>query len=121
MSNIPIPAISNKLLFGSLKEEILDVYRKLGGIEGTCAYRGKLDIVTDRFNIELDEQLHFNNYRLTTPKSPLYKAIKTFPLETYRMYCRKYKGNCLRAGSFGGKWTKIVVRKCLDPLNKRVV
>jgi len=117
-SDMLIPAFMDKLLFGSLKEEILDVYRKLGGMEGECAFRGKWDIVTEKCIIELDEQLHFNDYRLTTLESPLYDAIRTFPLETYRDYCRRYKDNCLKAGSFGGKWTNDSCEKMFGPAQK---
>ncbi|MBS4023127.1 MAG: hypothetical protein KGZ79_12025 [Dethiobacter sp.] len=115
IGNMPIPALADRLLYGSLKEEVLDVYRKLGGIEGEYAFRGKWDIVTEKYIVELDEQLHFNDYRLTTLESPLYDAIKKFPLEAYREYCRRYKENCLRAGSNGGKWTNASCEKMFGP------
>ena len=44
-----------------------------------------------------------------------YDAIKAFPIETYRDYCRKYKDKCLRAGSSGGKWTNASCEKMFGP------
>ena len=113
--NLPISTFADKLLYGSFKKDIIDIYRKLGGIENEYAFRGKWDIVTEKCIIELDEQLHFNDYRLTTLESPLYDAIKAFPIETYRDYCRKYKDKCLRAGSSGGKWTNVSCEKMFGP------
>lgn len=113
--NIPISAFADRLLFGSLKKEITDIYEKLGGIESEYAFRGKWDIVTEKCIIELDEQLHFNDYRLATLESPLYNLLKAFPIEMYRDYCRKYKDKCLRVGSSGGKWTNTSCEKMFGP------
>lgn len=74
-------------------------------------YRGKWDIITEKYIIELDEQLHFNDYRLITLNSPLYNEIKSFPLEIYKDYCARYKENCLKAGSHGGKWSNVSCEK----------
>lgn len=54
----------------------------------------------------MDEQLHFDRYRLMTLESPLYNEIKGFPLKEYRDYCIRCKENCLKSGSHGGRWSK---------------
>ena len=116
--NSPIPSFTNKLLFGRYEREIIDIYKKLGGIEEEYNYRGKWDIVTDECIIEPDEQLHFNNYRFITLSSPLYDKINAFPVETYRNYCKRYKDKCLSAGSYGGKWTNSSCEKMFGPAQK---
>ena len=99
------PNIAEQVLFGEIKDEVFEVFKALGGIERAYAYRGKCDIVTSNFILELDEQLHFNDYRLITLSSPIYKKLKNFPLEEYKQFCMIFKDNCLRSGSFGQKWT----------------
>lgn len=50
----------------------------LGGIEEHYNYRGKVDLVFDNMIVELDEQLHFNRYRLKTLESSLYDLLPKF-------------------------------------------
>ena len=107
LANDNLPSIVNSVLHGNWKDEILKVYKQLGGKEEAYAVRGKCkwDIITTQYIIELDEQLHFNDYRLIILSSPVYSELKAFPLDAYRNYCMLYKENCLHAGSYGKKWT----------------
>lgn len=87
--------------------EILRVYRELGGILQTYPVNpvATYDIVLDGLIIELDEELHFNRYRRITLNSKVYEDINSFPLARYKEYCEIFEQRCLCAGSYGGKWT----------------
>lgn len=86
--------------------EVLRVYRVLGGVLNKIPMNlRKWDIEADEIAVELDEELHFNRYRFLTLQSHLYDNLAHFPLEQYRNYCKRYEINCLRAGSYGKKWT----------------
>ena len=113
--NIDIPKLNKELFSGIPREELLSVYRKLGGVNEECHFGGRWDIVTDEYIIELDEELHFNDYRLTTLNSSLYNSLEKFPLKQYRVYCKKYKNSCLRAGAHLGKWTNPSSERMFGP------
>jgi hypothetical protein len=89
-----------------LKDEIERVYRSLGGVLqviplNLCSW----DIKWNGMAIELDECLHFNRYRSLTLKSGSYGLLRAFPLPDYLDFCTKYEDKCLRAGSYGKKWS----------------
>lgn len=89
-----------------LAAEVKRVYQALGG----CLPEFPLnirswDIEFEGHAVELDEQLHFNRYRALTLESELYSRLPAFPLIAYRDYCFEFEDECLRAGSYGGKWT----------------
>lgn len=87
-------------------EEVLRVYGSLGGGDiPSVGGPGKWDIEFDGLIVELDEQRHFNRYRLKTLSSPVYSELASFPIESYRRYCTEYERDCIRAGSHGGNWT----------------
>jgi len=96
----------HKLLNSDLRPVIEDVYADLGG-------KGRLDEITipgyplefGKFCVELDDQLQFNRYRGATLKSPLYDKILHFPLQKYRIYCRKFERECLKSGMKLHTWT----------------
>ena len=73
-----------------LYSEVKSMYKELGGTqEDPPLTFGPWDISTPEFIIELDEENHFNRYRLQTLNSNIYQSIKGFPLEAYK---------------FGGYW-----------------
>lgn len=84
-------------------DEILSVYRRLGGILPVvpCNLK-KGDIVLPDIIVELDEEQHFNRYRLVTLESPLYNKLGKFPLDQYRLFCREHEKACRSDGKF---WT----------------
>ena len=51
--------------------------------------------------MELDEENHFNRYRLQTLNSNIYQSIKGFSLEAYKQFCTQYESRCRK---FGGYW-----------------
>jgi len=92
-------------LYNIHSDEIISVYKKLGGVYEPLKFRlGNYDIPCKDFIIEFDEELHFNRYRKLTLKSDVYKKLLTFPLDTYISYCENYETDCLKAGKYGGKW-----------------
>lgn len=105
-----VPDVRNLVLQNNLGEcggTIQQVFSDLGGRDGEIDFRGKWDIVGDQYIIELDEELHFNQYRLLTLNSPFYlcKEFHSFPLELYKGFCHDYSERCRNAGSFGRKWS----------------
>ena len=87
-------------------EEIKRIYSKLGGKLGNFPLRiGNFDIKFGRNNyLELDEQLHFNRYRLITFNSKIYSNCKIFLVGSYKKWCDEKEIICLKSGRSGGKW-----------------
>ena len=89
-----------------LLEDAVDLYRGLGGILPVMPTRaGKWDAVFEGVAVELDEQLHFNRYRLRTLGARPYDRLLNFPRHRYQAFCRDHEPACLKAGSYGGKWS----------------
>lgn len=87
-------------------EEVECVYRELGGKKRAFPLRlRKWDLEVNGVAVELDEYLHFNRYRAVTLTSGAYQDLTCFPLALYKTYCKTYEERCLRAGSYGRKWT----------------
>jgi len=99
------PLATTKDLPEPARAEIVDLHRALGGVAGYLDFAsGKWDFATaDGLFIEFDEQLHFNRYRGTTDRLTWSRGI---PWATaYGQYCATHDDQCLKAGSYGGKWT----------------
>ena len=94
------------ILHSNLHKEIQWVYHGLGGCLETVPIRlGAWDLIVSGIAVELDEYLHFNRYRRFTLDSKLYCKLDGFPMGNYRKFCKNYESNCLKAGSYGRKWT----------------
>lgn len=86
-------------------KEIFAIYRELGGIQSEIPVGIKskdLDVVINRKLLELDEENHFNRYRLLTLKASIYNANKAFNTERYKRYCQEHESKCQMRG---GYWT----------------
>jgi hypothetical protein len=91
---------------GNLREEVHRVYRMLGGVLDDFPMNvGHWDIPVGGVAIELDEERHFNRYRLSTLTSCVYSKLAKFPLSEYRSYCAQREAQCLAAAKFGGNWS----------------
>jgi hypothetical protein len=55
--------------------------------------------------IELDEEQHFNRYRLATLSSRIYKSLPRFPLSFYQTYCLQQEPLCLLKASHSKYWS----------------
>lgn len=97
----------NKKEFDNSKiaEDIYKVYKELGGVldEFPSRFRG-WDVEVKNHVIMLDDERHFNRYRLQTLNSELYKRFD-FPMKEYKSYCKKYEEVCLRAATWSEKWS----------------
>jgi hypothetical protein len=83
-------------------ELVMDLYRRLGGIEDSPRLApGPWDVAySDGLLLELDEDLHFHRYRGTTLDAPWAELLPwTVP---YRQYVRDRER---RAGIGGRRWT----------------
>ena len=90
------------LLSSELYFEVEKMYKELGGTQEEPPLKfGAWDISTPKFIMELDEENHFNRYRLQTLNSNIYQSIKGFPLEAYKQFCTQYESCCRK---FGGYW-----------------
>lgn len=89
-----------------LYDEVKRVYRELGGcLKEIPLNLRKWDLELNGYAVELDEYLHFNRYRKLTLDSSVYDLLDRFPHEEYLKMCADHEEDCLRAGSYGGKWT----------------
>jgi hypothetical protein len=96
---------SQDLLSSNYSNYIFKAYQKLtGALELPPTNFGAWDISTHGFIIELDEEQHFNRYRLTTLESNFYKEHRTFTLNDYRRFCENNETVCLKCASRGGYW-----------------
>jgi hypothetical protein len=91
----------------NLYDDIQEVYKSLNGSQDIFPINNKntWDIEFDGVAIEFDEHLHFNRYRLITLGSHLYRKMPEFPWKQYQEYCVIHEKRCIKAGSYGGKWT----------------
>lgn len=89
----------------SLISIVFDTYKKLGGqLDILPINYGPWDIATRDFIIELDEERHFNSYRLETLKSSFYDNRQYFSVSNYKAYCKDFERNCLSVASWGKNW-----------------
>jgi hypothetical protein len=102
---LPFPRPQD-LVGWSGRGQVEDMFRSLGGITPDIPLN--LRCWDSEFNgvaVELDEYLHFNEYRAVTLMSPIYDQLHKFPTQAYRSYCVDYRQRCLNAGAYGGKWS----------------
>ncbi|MBN2747333.1 MAG: hypothetical protein JXR34_11460 [Bacteroidales bacterium] len=93
------------LLDDYYKNELVSMYRKLGGVlDAPPTSFGAWDIVTKDFIVELDEEQHFNRYRELTLESEIYADNKFLDVNQYKIYCKEFESVCLKKASRGGYW-----------------
>ena len=89
------------LLSSEFYSEVESMYKELGGILGEPPLTfGSWDISTPEFILELDEENHFNRYRLQTLNSNIYQMINGFRLDEYMRFCTQYESGCRKHGGF---------------------
>lgn len=99
-------------LDSSQRDELSKVYYSLGGRLTDVPLRfGAWDILTPDFIIELDEEQHFNRYRLQTLSNHLYQSEVGFNIDLYRQYCVSFEQECLKKASYGKYWINDSTRK----------
>lgn len=76
-------------------DEVCRVYKELGGqLDEFPAKPGPWDIDLEKCIIELDEENHFNRYRLITLESPIYEDYENFNVKDYKKYSKSYEKKC---------------------------
>ena len=91
-------------LDASTAGDILRLYRDLGGVQEHPHLRpGAWDLRMDGILIELDEELHFNRYRLLTLNSPWSGSLPWTAF--YGRACSIREAECLRAATWGKRWS----------------
>lgn len=104
-SSYSYPKLSQfEIEYSGLDNEVMSIYKKLGGTQYEYPINYRWDIKYPDFCIELDEQLHFNRYRLITLESEIYSNYKYFSIDNYKSYCKLYEDKCLASGKYGNKW-----------------
>ena len=86
-------------------ESIIEMYRAFGGVKPDPVLRpGAWDLVVgDQLLLELDEELHFNRYRLATLGASWAQSLPWH--SDYLDFCTAEESICLSAGSWGKRWT----------------
>jgi hypothetical protein len=88
----------------SIANEMLSIYRKLGGtLEAPLLRPGAWDLSMGGVLIELDEELHFNRYRRSTFDPPWAAALPW--AASYLKACEMREVECLRAATWGKRWS----------------
>jgi hypothetical protein len=106
----------NELLCSGLYKEVFDVYYALGGtLPKVPINYGPWDFSCNDFIIEIDEERHFNRYRLLTLKSKLYENYPFFSIHNYRIYCSMYENACLICANWGKNWKNNSTEKMFVP------
>jgi hypothetical protein len=93
------------IIGAGLSDEVMTVYRNLGGIQQDFPDNyGRYDVVCNGLAVELDEERHFNRYRLISLNSPLYNKVSIGQLDMvlYRGFCTEREPDC---PTYGGNWT----------------
>lgn len=102
---LPVPTFESIVVAG-LGDLATQMYRRLGGIMSLPRIAPReWDVVAGGVAWELDEEQHFNRYRLITLRSGIYRRLKSFDRTSYRRYCVAHEHRCLRKAGRQGYWT----------------
>lgn len=101
------------LLNSDFAENIYAVYSQLNGqLDEPPTRFGSWDVPLRDFIVELDEERHFNRYRLLTLNSDFYKDNTVpFSLEKYKAFCSQFENQCLKAAAWGKNWKNASTEK----------
>jgi len=103
---------SNEILGSKYSDIIFQMYKELNGQLDLPPTRfGQWDISTHNFIIELDEERHFNRYRLKTLDSAIYNSWKYFSVADYKSYCSNKEKDCLKAANWAKNWKNLSTEK----------
>ncbi len=93
-----------ELEYAGVYEEVYRIYKLLGGTMEEIPINYRWDIKCQKFNLELDEEKHFNRYRAITLDSPIYSDYKYFSVSNYKLYCQEKEELCLKSANYGNYW-----------------
>jgi len=114
------PRLQLSALPAAIASDVLGVYAALGGVLAAPKLRpGAWDLAfEDGLIVELDEELHFNRYRLLTLNAPWYGDRAWAP--EYRELCVQREQECLAAGKWENGGSTPPASRCSDPAVRRV-
>lgn len=109
------PAPRLDVLPADLRAAVVALYRDLGGQQEQPVLRpGAWDLALDGgVVVELDEELHFNRYRKKTLAEPWARNLPW--KDAYLVMCAHEEDACLRAGSWGKRWTNESCERMFGP------
>ncbi len=109
------PAPRLDVLPADLGAAVVALYRELGGRHEQPVLRaGAWDLALVRgVVVELDEELHFNRYRARTLAEPW--ALNLPWKDAYLTMCAERENDCVRAGSWGKRWTSESCERMFGP------
>lgn len=82
----------------------MHTYRMLGGIQTEPRLApGSWDLSFQDLIVELDEELHFNRYRLATLSQSWSEGLPWSA--AYGTFSAEHEPRCINAGSWGSRWT----------------
>ena len=92
--------------------DLIEAYKYLDGRTTFPDIKFQFNLLEfGRFYVVLDDVTHFNRYRAKTLKMDFYEQLKSFPLPKYRLYCRNFESECLKAATSGLLWTNAEAEK----------
>jgi hypothetical protein len=101
------------LVHADLDGVVLDVYAKLGGVDGEMQMAaGSWDLQFGDVVVELDEENHFNRYRATTLDADIYALVRHVDMPDYRHWCATKEAACL---TYGRYWTSASTERQFGP------
>ena len=116
LSTVKVPAPRWKTLPDEARNDLVKVFAALGGKSELKSARGPgaWDItLSDGLVIELDEQAHFNRYRVESFNCSSSSAL---PWRTdYLGYCASMEMACLKSASWGKYWTTTTCETMFGP------
>ena len=98
-----------------LRAAVVALYRELGGHHEQPVLRpGAWDLaLAGGVVVELDEELHFNRYRARTLAEPWAQNLPW--RDAYLVMCARHEDDCVRAGSWGRRWTNESCERMFGP------
>ena len=100
----PPPRVPSLAAMPSMSDEILDLYRRLGGrAQSPVLSPGGWDMSVGGVIIELDEEQHFNRYRGLTLTPGWAREMPWF--DAYRTLCISEERACLQKAGHKGFWS----------------
>jgi hypothetical protein len=109
------PAPRLDALPSDLRAAVVALYRELGGHQEQPVLRpGAWDLaLAGGVVVELDEELHFNRYRARTLAEPWAQNLPW--RDAYAVMCADREDDCVRAGSWGKRWTSESCERMFGP------
>lgn len=109
------PAPRLDALPAGLRAGVMALYLELGGQQEQPVLRpGAWDLaLAGGVVVELDEELHFNRYRARTLTTSWARDLPW--VDAYLAMCADHESECVRAGSWGKRWTNESCERMFGP------